>query len=149
QDTDDDDIPDYLDDDDDGDNVPTRLENPDPNGDGDLSDAQDTDGDGIPDYLDKDDDGDGVLTRDEENQSPDKNPTNDISLNGIADYLNPEVKTTVDATAFREHIIYKTYLVELTVKGISLEILSQDEFYFGVLENEAVSTNRKETPPFK
>jgi hypothetical protein len=99
--------------------------------------------------LDDDDDGDGVLTRDEENQLVDNNPTNDISLNGIPDYLNPEVKTTVDATAFREHIIYKTYLVELTVTGISLEILSQDEFYFGVLENEAVSTNRKETPPFK
>jgi hypothetical protein len=40
-------------------------------------------------------------------------------------------------------------LVELTVTGISLEILSQDEFDFGVLENKAVSTDRKETPPFK
>ncbi len=149
QDTDGDGIPDYLDDDDDGDNVPTKLEKPDPNGDGDLSDAQDTDGDGILDYLDNDDDGDDVLTRDEENQSPDKNPTNDISLNGIPDYLNPEVKSTVSATAFREHIIYKTYLVRLKVTGISLEILSQDEFDFGVLDNKAISTNRKETPAFK
>ena len=43
---------DYKDSDDDGDNVPTLNEKPDPNDDGDLSDAQDTDGDGIPDYLD-------------------------------------------------------------------------------------------------
>jgi hypothetical protein len=55
----------------------------------------------------------------------------------------------VDATAFREHIIYKTYLVELTVTGISLEILSQDEFYFGVLESSEFPPHRKETPPFK
>lgn len=147
-DSDGDGIPNYLDEDDDGDNVLTKSEKPDPNGDGDLSDAQDTDSDGTPDYLDNDDDADGVLTRDEENQSPDKNPTNDISLNGIPDYLNPEVLSTVQATAFREHIIYKTYLVSLTVTGISLEILSQDEFNFGVLENSELSTNRKETPAF-
>ncbi len=42
----------YLDSDDDNDGIPTRLENADPNGDGNPSDARDTDGDGIPDYLD-------------------------------------------------------------------------------------------------
>lgn len=147
-DSDGDGIPNYLDEDDDGDNVLTKSEKPDPNGDGDLSDAQDTNGDGTPDYLDIDDDGDKVLTRDEENQSPDENPTNDISLNGIPDYLNPEVTTTVSATAFRVHTIYKTYLVELKITGISLEILSQDEFDFGVLENEAISTDREVTPDF-
>ncbi len=56
-------IPNYLDADDDGDNVLTKEEEPDPNKDGDISDAKDTDADGIPDYLDDDDDGDGVLTR--------------------------------------------------------------------------------------
>ncbi|MFI0429443.1 hypothetical protein [Mariniflexile sp. HMF6888] len=147
-DSDSDGIPNYLDEDDDGDNVLTKSEKPDPNGDGDLSDAQDTDGDGTPDYLDDDDDGDKVLTRDEENQSVDENPTNDISLNGIADYLNPEVISTVPATAFRVHTIYKSYLVELKITGISLEILSQDEFDFGVLENKAISTFREETPDF-
>ena len=60
-DTDGDGIEDYKDNDDDGDNVPTLNERPDPNNDGDLSDAQDTDGDGTPDYLDMDDDGDGTL----------------------------------------------------------------------------------------
>lgn len=42
----------YLDADDDGDGIPTRLENADPNGDGNPDDALDSDGDGIPDYLD-------------------------------------------------------------------------------------------------
>lgn len=147
-DTDGDGIPNYLDADDDGDGVLTKDENPDPNGDGDFSDAQDTDGDGIPDYLDDDDDGDGVLTRDEENQSQDQNPANDISLNGIPDYLNKEVATKVPATAYREHTIYKTYVVTLTVSNFDLKIISLDVFDFGVLVNSALSTSRKVTPTF-
>ncbi|MFG6686129.1 hypothetical protein ACGK9U_06080 [Mariniflexile sp. HNIBRBA6329] len=147
-DTDGDGIPNYLDEDDDGDNVLTKNEKPDPNGDGNLSDALDTDGDGIPNYLDDDDDGDGVKTRDEENESQDQNPSNDTSLNGIADYLNIEVATTVPATAYREHTIYKTYLVTLTVSNFDLQIISLDVFDFGVLANSALSTSRKETPNF-
>lgn len=147
-DTDGDGIPNYLDEDDDGDNILTKNEKPNPNGDNDLSDAQDTDGDGIPDYLDNDDDGDGVLTRDEENQSVDQNPANDISLNGIADYLNPEVATTVPATAFRQHIIYQTYLVTLTVSNFDLQIISLDVYEFGVLDDSSLSTSRVQTPAF-
>lgn len=64
QDTDGDGIPDYLDIDDDGDNVLTSEEiriaiGENPTVDGFL----DTDGDGVPNYLDPDDDGDGVPTR--------------------------------------------------------------------------------------
>ncbi len=61
-DTDNDGIINVLDIDDDGDGVDTASENPDPNGNGDPTDAQDTDGDLIPDYLDIDDDNDGILT---------------------------------------------------------------------------------------
>jgi len=50
-DTDGDNLPDFLDNDDDGDGVPTRLE--DLNGDGDPKN-DDSDGDGIPNYLDPD-----------------------------------------------------------------------------------------------
>lgn len=63
RDTDGDGIPDYLDIDDDGDNVRTSVEianvgdSPVANG------YKDTDGDGIPNYLDPDDDGDDVPTR--------------------------------------------------------------------------------------
>ncbi|WP_308993550.1 hypothetical protein QLS71_017795 [Mariniflexile litorale] len=146
-DTDGDKIPNYLDEDDDGDNVLTKDENPDPNGDGDLSDALDTDGDGIPNYRDTDDDGDGVLTRDEENESIDQNPANDISLVG-PNYLNPAVATKVDATKFREHTIHQTYVVTLTVSNFDLQIISLDVFEFGVLNDSALSTSRKRTPPF-
>jgi len=61
-DADDDGVIDALDADDDGDSVPTALEHPDDNGDGNPSDALDTDGDSIPDYLDNDDDNDGIPT---------------------------------------------------------------------------------------
>ena len=148
-DTDGDGLPNYIDADDDGDNILTINENPDPNGDGDLSDAQDTDGDNIPDYLDKDDDGDGVLTRNEENDSQDKNPANDITDSDVgADYLNPTVNTSVPATAYREHTILKTYTVTVNITSISLSFLSQDDLDFGILENRALSGSRKVTPDF-
>ncbi|PKQ44122.1 hypothetical protein [Confluentibacter flavum] len=148
-DTDGDGIPNYLDADDDGDNVLTKDENPDPNGDGVLDDAQDTDGDGIPDYLDDDDDGDGILTRDEETDTEDQNPRNDVSDTLVGpDYLNSDVAISVPATAYRNHIINLSYLVTLKVTGISLEILSQDEFDFGVLENTGLSDTEQVVPPF-
>ena len=152
-DTDGDDIPNYLDDDDDGDNVPTRDEKPNPNNDNDLSDAQDTDGDGTPDYLDTDDDGDGVLTRDEENQLQNQNPKDDISdiTSGIADYLNPAVQETKPAIAYREHIKTKSYLVTLRVSNFDLTIISFDVLDFGALNDSAIDSSFKserETPTF-
>ncbi len=61
----------------------------------DLTDENDddTDGDGTPDYADSDDDGDGVLTIDEDING-DGDPTNDIGVNGIANYLDPEETTS-------------------------------------------------------
>lgn len=148
-DTDGDGIPDYIDADDDGDNILTKNEDPDPNGDGILDDALDTDGDGTPDYLDADDDGDGVDTHDEENDSQDQNPANDITNAEIgADYLNPDVATEVLATAYREHNISQTYLVTLTVTQFDLTLISLDVLDFGVLEDSALSDTRKETPAF-
>lgn len=148
-DTDGDGLPNYIDADDDGDNVLTANENPDPNGDGNLNDAQDSDGDLIPDYLDSDDDGDGVLTRNEENYSQDNNPANDITNPNIGpDYLNPEVATSVQATSFREHKIIQTYTVTVNVTGISLTFLSQSNLYFGVLNDGKLSDFRTVTPPF-
>ncbi|KJD36274.1 hypothetical protein PW52_06695 [Tamlana sedimentorum] len=145
-DTDGDGIPNYLDADDDGDNVLTADENPDPDGDGDLSDAQDTDDDGIPDYLDDDDDDDGVLTRDEENDSTDQNPTNDLTDGVIPDYLNDLVKNTVPATAYRSNTYYKSYYITLDIKEIGLSILSQDTLDFGYMTEgpDSVTT----TPDF-
>lgn len=148
-DTDGDGIPNYKDADDDGDNVLTTDEKPDPNKDGVLDDAQDTDGNGMPDYLDPDDDGDGVLTRDEENSSPDKNPGNDVTNSDVgADYLNPDVATKVPATAYRSQTIYKTYLVTMIVNNISLENIYQRTLDFGTLEDGLLSKSIPVTPPF-
>ncbi len=149
-DTDNDGIPNYLDEDDDGDNVLTKNENPDPNGDGNPDDAQNTDGQDEPDYLDTDDDGDMVLTRDEENDSQNQNPRDDVTFADFGpDYLNPNQATTVGATAYREHTIFQTYTVLLTVRDISIEILSQDVLDFGVLNNNSeLNRTDKVTPVF-
>ncbi|MEZ5225101.1 MAG: hypothetical protein R2710_00090, partial [Acidimicrobiales bacterium] len=78
-DTDGDLTPDYLDNDDDGDGVGTRYENP---------TSGDLDGDGTPDYLDTDDDGDGAPTADE---SADPNADGDP-----ADALDTDADLTPD-----------------------------------------------------
>ncbi|WOD44028.1 hypothetical protein [Hwangdonia lutea] len=149
-DTDDDGIPNYLDADDDGDNVLTKDENPDPNKDGNPNDAQNTDGEGLPDYLDKDDDGDGVDTRDEETNTQNQDPTDDITNPDVGpDYLNPDVANTdTPATAYRKHTIFKTYLVTLMLKGIDIDILSQDVLDFGELADGKTSGSRTVTPDF-
>lgn len=149
-DTDGDGVPNYIDADDDGDNVLTKDENPNPDGDADLSDAQDTDADGIPDYLDPDDDGDGIDTRDEENDSQNLNPKDDVTVVGAPDYLNINVanRDTPAATAYREHIILQNYNITLNIFDIDLEILSIDSLDFGILENAITTESRKITPEF-
>ncbi|WP_298494923.1 hypothetical protein [uncultured Algibacter sp.] len=149
-DTDGDGLPDFIDADDDGDNILTKNEDPDPNGDGDLSDALDTDGDGIPDYLDTDDDGDGIDTRDEENDSQDQNPANDFTVSELADYLNKDVANLggPEATAYREHTITQTYDVSLIISDIDLELISLDVFDFGSLDDSSTTDSRKVTPSF-
>jgi hypothetical protein len=84
-DTDNDGIPNYLDNDDDGDGILTQYEAKDADG-----NPIDTDGDGDVDYLDNDDDGDTILTINE-NADPngDGNPDDavDTDGDGVPDYL--------------------------------------------------------------
>jgi hypothetical protein len=92
-DSDKDGILDYLDPDDDNDGVLTINENPNPNSDSNVDDAQDTDNDGIPDYLDTDDDGDGIPTISEKpdpNGDGNVNDAQDSDKNGIPDYLDSD-----------------------------------------------------------
>jgi hypothetical protein len=103
-DTDGDGIPNYLDNDDDGDLILTNLEYVF------LRNAQlslnltDTDNDGIPNYLDNDDDGDGVLTW-REDYDGDANPSNDdTNNNGTPDYLEFGVALGVQNTSFENLI---------------------------------------------
>ena len=145
-DTDFDSIPNYLDVDDDGDNVLTTAENPEYTESDGLANAQDTDADGIPDYLDNDDDGDMVLTRDEENVSQDNNPLNDVLDPNIgADYLNPDVNSTVPATAYRTHTIQQEFIISITVENIQIPNLTQQSLDFGEL---VVTDSRTGLPIF-
>jgi len=92
-DTDNDGIPNYLDDDDDGDNVDTIVEIT-GIGAGIIGADYtfiDTDEDLIENYLDNDDDGDGVLTPFEDYNNNGNPLDDDTNNNGIPDFLDPEV----------------------------------------------------------
>ena len=101
-DTDMDGLPNYLDNDDDGDLVLTSVEyvfttkN--------ASILMDTDNDGIPNYLDNDDDGDGVLTFNEDYNGNGNPSDDDTNGNGIADYLDPSNILGMDINIFNNTI---------------------------------------------
>ncbi|MDA9056408.1 hypothetical protein N9K49_00980 [Flavobacteriaceae bacterium] len=127
-------IPDYKDSDDDGDNVPTLNENPDPNGDGDLSDAQDTDGDGTPDYLDTDDDNDDTPTR-LEDENNNGNLFDDIATGAaIARFLDDTVSEVYAVTFVRPNVFRRTFRINVTLEDIDLTILATDRFELGTYE---------------
>lgn len=152
-DTDQDGIPDYLDIDDDGDNVLTIEESVNYTAENGFDSALDTDGDGDYNYLDPDDDGDGVLTRDEESVTADLDPTNDRTISddnpdSIPDYLNDQITTSVTATEYREHRITLTYTVSAILTNISLPSITQQTLDFGTLVDDAVSATRVEDTIF-
>lgn len=98
EDSDEDGIPDFRDQDDDNDNVITAQEI--------TRDSEnntiiltDTDSDGTPDYLDTDDDGDGVLTINEISEDGEF-PNSDENRNpdGLPHYLNNQIQEELTAT---------------------------------------------------
>ncbi len=123
QDTDGDGLFDYIDFDDDGDNIPTAFELDVFNTDGDnnpLTNPLDTDQDGIPNYLDPDDDGDGVFTIDED-LNGDLDPTNDFTDPSIGpDYLNANVFLSTPQGAYREHNYQVVSSIDLTLLDLVL-----------------------------
>ncbi|MBT8269092.1 MAG: hypothetical protein HKO96_13020 [Flavobacteriaceae bacterium] len=133
-DTDGDGIPNYKDQDDDNDNVPTRNENPDPNLDGDLSDAQNTDGTDEPDYLDTDDDNDGVITR-YEDENMDGDLFNDFLVGATSPrFLDPDTADTFVYDVLNSNSFTRTVSVLFTVLNIDIEILSADSLELGTFQ---------------
>ena len=128
QDTDGDGLPDYLDIDDDGDNVLTSQEI-------EITNSEivfiDTDGDGTPNYLDTDDDNDGVTTINED-LNGDNNPANDIQTgNTEANYLIASLnQATTLPVSRRNHTYVETYTSTIAlVDGFQLINAGQEIKY--------------------
>ncbi|MEH6537494.1 MAG: hypothetical protein V7719_13940 [Psychroserpens sp.] len=133
-DTDGDGLANYIDEDDDNDNVLTSVEDPNYDAIDGLANAQDTDDDGIADYLDDDDDNDGVLTRNEDEND-------NLSLLDDFDESNG-VNTTpryLDEIAIDEFAqdmsIVTTYtrsvVVSVTILNANIDILNATEIFLG------------------
>ena len=118
QDTDADGIPDYLDIDDDGDNILTRVEIA-VTATNSVNNQPDSDNDGIADFLDADDDNDGTPTRNED-WNLNNNPADDRNEEGLAHYLNPEITDFFEATSVRENIISRSFRYLVTVENLTL-----------------------------
>ncbi|WP_299391565.1 hypothetical protein [uncultured Gelidibacter sp.] len=133
-DSDGDGIPDYLDADDDNDNVLTKNEGHNYTEADGLSKAQDTDGDGIPDYLDTDDDGDGVLTRFED-ENLNGNPMDDRDESSptptVARYLDKVAKDVFEYKQFNKNTYQRIITVKFQVKNVNLDIISLTDIDFG------------------
>lgn len=141
QDSDDDTIPDYLDQDDDNDNVLTEDEIDEVNADGDdnpLTNPLDTDADGTPDYLDTDDDGDMIPTI-EEDENQNMRPTDDtVNTNGM---LVPFYLSTIENTSYgnpglrTDNTYQRTVFTNILIQNFNIDILRQDIYDMGIFEN--------------
>ncbi len=134
-DSDGDGIPDFLDTDDDNDNVLTaseELEALDDNGNV-ITDENgnivyvDTDNDGVPNYLDNDDDGDGVPTKNEDlnacedPENPALNPDNDLNADGLANYLNPDAIESFEINVVKRNRITRDFFTQVVFTDITFE----------------------------
>ncbi|MFD0975467.1 hypothetical protein [Salinimicrobium gaetbulicola] len=118
RDTDEDGIPDYLDIDDDGDNILTRVEI-EVTADNSVNNFPDSDNDGTADFLDADDDNDNTPTRNED-WNLNNNPADDRNEDGLAHYLNPAITDSFEVTTSRENIISRGFRYLVTVENLTL-----------------------------
>ncbi|MFV8226876.1 hypothetical protein [Christiangramia aquimixticola] len=145
-DTDEDGIPDYLDKDDDGDNVPTSIEITNNVNDPVTSDGyRDTDEDGIPNYLDNDDDNDNVLTRLEVEEGSELNPESFSSTgDGIPNYLNDQQTFSLTHNKFISHDIQRNYGYQILIENLKLTKVGSSEsiqyvtYNFGTLRASGI-----------
>jgi hypothetical protein len=135
-DTDGDGIPNFLDVDDDNDNVITRLERleiEDENGNIIPGVYTDTDGDDILNYLDNDDDGDGVLTINEDldvcfdPENPVLNPDNDTNADDLPNYLNDQETESVDINVVKRNEISRTFFTRVVFSNITFQNQNNSE----------------------
>lgn len=151
-DTDGDGIPDYLDIDDDGDNILTRVEI-EVEAANSVNNYPDSDNDGIPDYLDADDDNDEVLTRNED-WNMNNNPADDRNEEGLPHYLNPEITDFFEVTTVRENIISRSFRYRLTAENLTLlkqggdgEQIRLQNYELGYYDSPVQQVILEPTPP--
>lgn len=141
QDTDNDSIPDYLDEDDDGDNIPTITETSSSiplNEDG----VRDSDSDGILDYLDPDDDNDGVPTRIEVSPENPDDPTDFSSVgDGTPNYRNFAQTDSFEHDIYIENEVTRRFGFQILIDNLQLSQTGSGEtqrfgstFNFGTFE---------------
>ncbi|MDN3492125.1 hypothetical protein [Winogradskyella bathintestinalis] len=153
-DSDGDGIPDYLDEDDDNDNVLTKdeIDNTDednnPNTNPKNTDADLTSGDTIPDYLDDDDDGDGIPTY-LEDVDGDKNPRSGlvdkvVNAEGLEVYRylynDEDYMDTYPDPGKRITTFSRDVTTNFEVKDFDLEILRTTMINFGTLSTPLILT---------
>lgn len=155
--SDDDSIPDYLDEDDDNDNIKTSIEISsvnDDNLDGDddpLTNPTDTDGDGIPNYLDDDDDGDGILTRLEDitvNKNPRAQDNIVVNTEGIDVYRylynHPDAMEPFEDSGYIFNYYTRSISVNFGIEHVGLDIINSTYIEFGTFEDSFVIDNEPE-----
>ncbi len=142
-DTDIDGLPNYLDNDDDGDLVLTSVEYVFTTKNALI--LMDTDNDGKPNYLDNDDDGDGILTFNEDFNGNGNPADDDVNANGIPDYLDSSnILTTVTNSLENSIKLYPNPVVDvLHIATTSSEIISNVSIYSisGALIQEKTSVD--------
>ena len=140
-DTDGDLIPNYKDADDDNDNILTKAENPDPDDDGLIDDAQDSDGDTIPDYLDDDDDNDGVITRYEDENS-NMNLLDDFADGSVIfRYLDPDATEIFVNDNLNTNSFKRSITVTFIITDTDLEIINTDLIELGTYSSTITIEN--------
>ncbi|WP_179346626.1 hypothetical protein [Winogradskyella ursingii] len=140
-DTDGDGIFNYIDRDDDNDNVFTEDEDDNEDGDNNpFTNPRDTDGDGIPDYLENDDDDDGTPTR-LEDEDEDGNPLNDFLNDGdeLPRYRDNSTNQAFGETPLRTNFFTRTITTTFTIDNLGLEILNAQFLDFGTYEETITS----------
>ncbi len=103
-DTDLDGIPNFIDNDDDGDLILTTVEYVFARGGNSDVSLMDTDNDGTPNYIDADDDGDGILTILEDANNNHNPADDDVNANSIPDYLENNGALGINNASFKNNV---------------------------------------------
>jgi hypothetical protein len=157
-DSDGDGIPNFLDTDDDNDNVLTvseELEAVDENGNVIPGFYVDTDGDSVPNYLDSDDDGDGILTNNEDlnycedPENPALNPSNDVNVDGLPNYLNNEETGSVNINVVKANTITRAFITQVVFNDITFNNQNNAEsLTFSTFTMGRYDTSESQVLPF-